>query len=241
MSRIDVLRWALTGGKLESCNNSIQTCDPEVYPNAQLSCDAAGCILLGSDGTTKVKVPWARITGNQGGLLFQLKSLSPRPVIGAMFYKDSGVSRTVYIGDFTGSANYDGVNPYKNLITAINDESPTGTTPTAPALWDAYNYLAQQTAQYGGPQPQTGSGNEWKNPMNRCFDNNNDGNCQGNEFVSVPCAKNFLVLLTDGQWDTGENPTRPLPVKLITTRKLTRLTLLFLPTGCIRKVLQTSP
>ena len=183
MSRIDVLRWALTGGKLESCNNSIQTCDPEVYPNAQLSCDAAGCILLGSDGTTKVKVPWARITGNQGGLLFQLKNLSPRPVIGAMFYKDSGVSRTVYIGDFTGSANYDGVNPYKNLITAINDESPSGTTPTAPALWDAYNYLAQQTAQYGGPQPQTGSGNEWKNPMNRCFDNNNDGNCQGNEFV----------------------------------------------------------
>ena len=131
-----------------------------------------------------------------------------------MFYKDSGVSRTVYIGDFTGSANYDGVNPYKNLITAINDESPTGTTPTAPALWDAYNYLAQQTAQYGGPQPQTGSGNEWKNPMNRCFDNNNDGNCQGNEFASVPCAKNFLVLLTDGQWDTGENPTKTPSCKI---------------------------
>jgi len=208
MRRIDVLRWALTGGRPESCNNSIASCDPEVYPNAQLSCDTDGCILLGTDGTTKVKVPWVRITGNQGGLLFQLKNLSPKPLIGAMFYNGTGVVRTVYIGDFTASSSYDGVNPYKNVLTAINDESPTGATPTAPALWDAYNYLAQQTAQYGGPQPQTGAGNEWKNPMNRCFDADNDGNCQGNEFELVPCAKNFLLLMTDGQWNTGGLPVQ---------------------------------
>ena len=206
MTRIDVLRWALTGGRLESCNNSIQTCDPEVYPNSQLSCDADGCILKGADGSTMVKVPWVRITGNQGGLVFQLKNLSPKPLIGAMFYNTSGIIKTVYVGDFTASATYDGVNPYKNVITAINYESPTGSTPTGPALWDAYNYLAQQTAQYGGPQVQTGTGNEWKNPMNRCFDKNNDGNCQGNEFVPVPCAKNFVLVLTDGQWNRGGNP-----------------------------------
>ncbi len=206
MSRMDVLRWVLTGGKLQSCNNSIQSCDPEVYPNSQLSCDADGCILLSTDGTTKVKVPWDRITGAHGGLLFQLKSLSPKPLIGAMFYRGNGVTRTVYIGDFTASANYDGVNPYKNTITAINYESSTGATPTGPALWDAYNYLAQQTAQYGGPQPQTGEGVEWKNPMNRCLDADNDGNCQGHEFISVWCAKNFVILLTDGQWNMGGLP-----------------------------------
>ncbi len=125
-----------------------------------------------------------------------------------MFYDSSGVTRTVYIGDFTASASYDGVNPYKNVITAINYQSPTGATPTAPALWDAYNYLAQQTAQYGGPQPQTGEGNEWKNPMNRCYDANNDGNCQGNEFNTVWCAKTFMLLLTDGQWNTGGRPVQ---------------------------------
>ena len=74
MTRIDVLRWTLTGGKLQSCVNSVETCDPEVYPNSKLSCDNNGCILLSSDGATKVKVPWARITGNSGGLLFQLKT-----------------------------------------------------------------------------------------------------------------------------------------------------------------------
>lgn len=208
MSRMDVLRWALTGGKPNSCSNSIQSCDPEVYPNSQLSCDSDGCILLGSDGATKVKAPWIRITGNQGGLLFQLKNLSPRPIIGAMFYNTSKVTRTVYIGDFTGSASYDGVNPYKNVITAINYEPPTGATPTAPALWDAYNYLSQQNPQYQGPQPQTGADDMWKNPMNRCYDANNDGNCQGNEFNTVWCAKTFLLLLTDGQWNTGGRPVK---------------------------------
>jgi type IV pilus assembly protein PilY1 len=206
MRRIDVLRWALTGGKPDSCNNSIRSCDPEVYPDVQLTgCDSVGCILLGSDGV-KVKARWDRITGTDGGLLFQLKELSPKPLIGSMFFANSGIVRTVYMGDFTGSASYDGVNPYKNTITAINDESPSGSTPTGPALWDAYNYFAQNTAQYGGPTPQSGTGAEWKNPMNRCFDANNDGNCQGNEFESVPCAKNFVILMSDGQWNRGGRP-----------------------------------
>ena len=207
MTRVDLLRWALTGGRPDSCNNQIQTCDPEVYgqPSANLSCDATGCIITSSSGV-KVKARWERITGSQGGLLFQLKNLGLKPRIGAMFFNHATVNRTVFIGDFTGSASYDGVNPYKNTITAINYEPPGGATPIAPALWDAYNYLAQLTPRFGGPQPQTGSGNEWKNPMYQCFDENNDGNCQGNEFRLVPCAKNFLILLTDGQWNYGGDP-----------------------------------
>jgi len=206
MRRIDIVRWALTGGKPESCNNSIRSCDPEVYPDVQLSCDSVGCILKGADGSTLVKAQWERVTGSKGGLLFQLKDFSPKPLIGAMFFNTNGVQRTVYIGDFTASANFDGVNPYKNVITAINDEPTGGSTPTAPAMWDALNYLAQNDAKYGGPQPQSGVGAEWKNPMYRCFDKNNDGNCQGNEFELVPCAKNFVLLLSDGQWNRGGFP-----------------------------------
>ncbi len=37
MRRIDILRWSLTGGKPEGCNNSIKSCDPEVYPDVQLT------------------------------------------------------------------------------------------------------------------------------------------------------------------------------------------------------------
>jgi type IV pilus assembly protein PilY1 len=222
MRRVDILRWALTGGRLNSCNNTVQTCDPEVYPNSQLSCDSAGCILLTSEGT-QVKVPWARITGknpttgndipgSNPGLLFQLKDLSPKPLIGAMFFDGTSVRKTVYIGDFTSSASYEAVHPYKNVITSVNYESPGGYTPTGPALWDAYNYFAQNSPQYGGPQPQTGASSVWKNPMYRCYDANNDGTCQTSptsEFELVPCAKNFVMLMTDGQWNRGGLPSDP--------------------------------
>ncbi len=213
MSRIDLVRWALTGGTLSSCNTGVNTgnyqikrCDPEAYgtPGDQTSCDSYGCVLKSTSGV-KVKVPWARI--NQA-LLFQLKKLSLQPRIGVMFFSDEGVrdKASVYIGDFTSSNNYDALNPYKNAITHINVEDPYGGTPTAPALWDVYNYFSQKNPQYGGLKPQSGGGDQWKNPMYQCFDFNGDGQCQGNEFKLVPCAKNFVILLTDGQWNIGGPP-----------------------------------
>ncbi|GAB6182264.1 pilus assembly protein [Thermodesulfovibrio hydrogeniphilus] len=203
MRRVDLVRWALTGGKPDSCDsNNLHQCDPELYPNPQLSCYSDGCILESYSGE-KVKVPWSRITGSEGGLLFQVKNYELKPRFGVMFYSGDGVrGNKAYIGDFTSSANYDGVNPYKNTITLINYESPSGATPTGPAMWDAYNYFAQKNPQYGGFNPQSGQGDVWKNPLYQCFDENGDGNCQGNELKPVPCAKNFVILLTDGQWNT---------------------------------------
>ncbi|MEW6595219.1 MAG: hypothetical protein AB1413_10155 [Thermodesulfobacteriota bacterium] len=204
MTRMDVLRWALTGGKPDGCNNSIQTCEPSLWQEASSSvpCDAAGCTMMTENGI-KVKVTWDRITGDHGGLLYQLKNLTVQPRMGSMYFSGDGVTRTVLVGDFTGSASIDGVNPYKNTVTALNDESPGGSTPIGPALWAAYAYLAQNASVFGSPTPQTGVGAEWKNPMYQCFDSDNNGNCQGNELVLVPCAKNFMIVLTDGQWNRG--------------------------------------
>lgn len=203
MARIDLLRWAMTGGQPKDCDGSIQKCDPGTsYPNAQLACDANGCTME-TDGGIMVKVPWLRITGEDGGLLYQLKNLPTQPRMGGMFFGNNGVNETVLIGDFTGSASIDGVNPYKNTITALNSQVPGGSTPIGPALWAAYAYLGQYDPIFGSPQPDTSAhGNPYKNPMYQCFDTDNDGNCQGNEFALVPCAKNFMILLTDGQWNT---------------------------------------
>ena len=213
MTRVDLVRWALTGGTLSSCstdvnvlNPSFNRCNPEAYgmPGDQTSCDDTGCVLEGYRGI-RVKVPWERI---HSSLLFQLKNLSLRPRVGVMFFSGRGVRHRalVYIGDFKGSNDYDALNPYKNVITQINVEDPSGATPTAPALWDAYNYFAQDNPEYGGFSPQKGAGDEWKNPMYQCIDKNEDGQCEGSEFVPVPCAKNFVILLTDGQWNYGGNP-----------------------------------
>lgn len=204
MTRVDLLRWAMTGGKPDGCAGTIQKCDPGTsYPDAQLACDAAGCTMV-TDGGVKVKALWNRITGEEGGLLYQLKNLPVQPRMGSMYFGDNGVNNTVLIGDFTSSASIDGVNPYKNTIAALNSESPSGSTPIGPALWAAYAYLSQNASVFGSPTPDTSAhGNPFKNPMYQCFDTNNDGNCQGNEFALVPCAKNFMILLTDGQWNRG--------------------------------------
>ncbi|SNZ12206.1 pilus assembly protein [Hydrogenobacter hydrogenophilus] len=214
MSRIDLVRWALTGGTPDSCpqvnnkapQNNIKNCDPETYgmPGSSVSCDSYGCILKSTTGV-RVRVPWNRINS---ALLFQLKNLSFKPRMGVMFFSGYGVrgNASVYIGDFTGSNSYDALNPYKNTITAINQEYPSGSTPTAPALWDTYNYFAQQNPQYGGLKPQQGGGDQWRNPMYQCFDLNGDNQCQGSELKLVPCAKNFVILMTDGQWNIGGPP-----------------------------------
>ena len=201
MTRIDLVRWALTGGSPDGCNNSIQSCDPEVYPNSQLPCDATGCTITSSNGV-KVKARWDRLTGYDGGLLFQLKGLPLQPRLGGMFFSNNGVNQTVLLGDFTGSNNFDAINPYKNTITSINDIAPNGATPIGPALWAAYAYLAQQPSVFGSPSPQSGTGDKWKNPMYQCFPPAGSTACQSADLALVPCAKNFIILLTDGQWNT---------------------------------------
>jgi type IV pilus assembly protein PilY1 len=211
MTRIDLLRWAITGGRPESCSQvgtlNPNFCDPFLYGSngAQVSCDDSGCILETYD-SEKVKVPWWRL---KEALVYKFKKLSIQPRIGVMFFSDTGVRSTkVYIGDYMGrnaqgnDIQIDNLNPYKNLISAINYEDPDGATPTAPALWDAYNYFSQNSPEYGGFDPQSGWGDRWRNPMYQCFNVNNNDKCEANEFKLVPCVKNFIILLTDGQWNT---------------------------------------
>ncbi|MGB9712756.1 MAG: pilus assembly protein [Dissulfurimicrobium hydrothermale] len=206
MHRIDLVRWAMTGGNPASCTGNKtfdkNQCDPELWQQPGNSgkvgsvCNntIGGCILLADDGVTQVKVPWSRV---YGGLVFQFENMSLRPRIGAMFFSNSGIRSKgkVYIGDFTAPNSTSTQFPYMNLITSINSSAPSGGTPTGPAMWDTLNYFSQTAPQYGGLAPQSGSGDRWKDPMYVC-----DGG--GTNCSLVPCAKNFTILMSDGQWNT---------------------------------------
>lgn len=217
MARIDLLRWAMTGGSPSTCNASDWTrCDPRVYndsgmqasgkvgtvckDNLQLNSAGTvtghGCILKADDGT-RVSVPWSRISE---GLVFQFHDLPIQPRMGAMFFEGTGVkSNYVYVGDFT-SANSRSSYTYQNLLTEVNATGPGGYTPTGPAMWDTLNYLSQNNPEYGGIAPQSGSGDAWKNPMYDCPDKGG-GNC-----IFIPCAMNFVLLMSDGLWNQGGGP-----------------------------------
>jgi len=218
MARIDLLRWAMTGGTPGSCtgtntfNNGF--CDPELWDqpgngvkvgsvcNNSLDVNGdgiadGGCILLADNGT-QVKVPWERV---YSGLAFKFKALELRPRVGAMLFSGSGVrAQKIYIGDFTAPNSTADAFPYMNFISHINSGQPSSSTPTGPVMWDALNYFSQKDPEYGGFQPQMGEGDQWKNPMYVC-ESGGGMNCK-----YVPCANNFVILLSDGQWNTGGGP-----------------------------------
>lgn len=220
MARIDLVRWAMTGGNPASCSGTKtfdkNNCDPELWQQpgnagkvgSVCNDTIGGCILLTNDGT-RVKVPWSRV---YDGLAFQFKQLSPLPRLGAMFFSGSGIRSAgkVYIGDFTAPNTTSTEFPYINLITSINSSAPSGGTPTGPAMWDTFNYFKQTAPQYGGLAVQAGSGDRWKNPMYVC-----DGG--GANCILTPCAKNFTILMSDGSWNspscsidtTGSDPVMP--------------------------------
>lgn len=210
MSRMDLVRWAMTGGRPQTCSNnnfSVNECDPELWD--QLGNTAAGKVgtvcndtlggcILETTTSYNVKVPWSRILE---GLAFQFKELSLKPRMGAMFYSDSTVRSAgqVYMGDYSASGDAKDEFPYQNLITAINSTSPGGSTPTGPAMWDAFNYFQQKKPVHGGLPIQLDaaedSEDKWKNPMYVCDEAKE--NCK-----EISCAKNFVLLMSDGQWNT---------------------------------------
>lgn len=225
MERIDLLRWALTGGRPATCAASFSSnnCDPEVWAqsgnntkvgsvcNDSLDVNGdgvadGGCILKANNGT-QVKVRWNRV---YDGLVYQLMNLQVKPRMGMMSFNGSSNpyinSDKVFLGDFLASNSNSAAFPYLNLITAVNSQDASGSTPTGPAMWDALNYYSMQTPLYGGFTAQAGSGDRWRNPLYVC-DGGGGNNCTLNT-----CARNYVLLMSDGEWNTpsstiGSSPT----------------------------------
>ncbi|MGD0282728.1 MAG: hypothetical protein ABSB95_10235 [Dissulfurispiraceae bacterium] len=204
MEKTDLIRWAVTGGKPSTCNSNTFTvgnCDVELWQNSSNSvstvCNSTGCVLQDAN-SDKVFVPWARINN---GLAFVFENLSTRPRMGVTFFSNGKVNPyggQVYIGDSTGAGSVSGTYPYQNFITALNAYEVNGDTPTGYAMWDALNYFEQNSPQYGGFAVQTSStdtADEWKNPMYQC-------DSTGSNCVLTSCAKNFVILMSDGLWNT---------------------------------------
>ncbi|WP_457628097.1 pilus assembly protein [Persephonella sp.] len=185
MDRIDLLRWAITGGRPDGCGSVTDSdCDPDI------ACPGDTCTLVTNDGE-KVVVPKERIHGILQ--VFEKEKVKPR--FGALFFGGSVRTYKVYIGDYP----YDGRihdadpdHPYTYLKRFINYIYPSGDTPTGPAMWEAYDYFKQQNDHnYGGFSLGEGT---YRDPNYFC--DYKRENCK-----AVPCAKNFVILASDGQWN----------------------------------------
>ncbi|GAB6071800.1 PilC/PilY family type IV pilus protein [Venenivibrio stagnispumantis] len=187
MARIDLLRWAMTGGRPQGCSNfTDQNCDPD------LACTGTTCTLE-LDNKKLVQVPKDRVKG----VIQSLEEKKTKPRLGVMFFDTTPYSDKVYIGDYPNGENADKDHPYTYTKRAINYVSPSGDTGTGPAMWEAYDYFKQLNEHNitNGFDIQSGT---YKDPIYVC-------DYQGQNCKPAPCAKNFVILLSDGQWNTGIN------------------------------------
>ena len=92
-------------------------------------------------------------------------------------------------------------NDLNTLISKMQNEVPYWGTPTGEALWEAYDYLRQYNSHgYESNYSYIRRGTV-KDPY---YQQLSDGSV-----VPVRCRKNFVVLISDGEWNGRVDPVRP--------------------------------
>ncbi len=85
-----------------------------------------------------------------------------------------------------------------SMVTAIENERPSTWTPLAEALWTATGYFAQDsTTADTGPRYFSSNGQSYR--VGETADPFNFGNGAGAQAEYVPCAKSFVLVITDGE------------------------------------------
>ncbi len=199
MSRIDLLRWAVTGGKPSSCKDGSFT-SSDCDPNIECPGDTCTLVTTGNFDASgywfydKVTVPTSRING----ITQIFEDNQNRPRFGAIFYSNGIEKHKVYIGDYPDGANADQDHPYTYLKRYINAMPPGGGTGSAMAMWEAYDYFKQSNDHNysNGFDISKNSNDRYKDPLYIC--DATRGNCS-----PAPCMKNFVILVSDGQWNYG--------------------------------------
>ncbi len=199
MSRIDLLRWAMAGGRAEVCSDDEYTltdCDTSI----QAAAAATGYLTIKTANNDKAKVPVSRI---EAAIIPQYSTAKIKPRFGLLFYSNSIKSQKVYAGDYPEGNNADATRPYTYFTRYLNARTLGGGTGTGAAMWEAYDYF-KQTDDHGFTNDfdMAGATTRYRDPLYVC--NYEKANC-----TIVPCAKNFVILATDGQWnlDTSFNGT----------------------------------
>jgi len=214
MTRMDLLRWAITGGKPDKCkeNKKLKSIKDAQKCDAEVACKGKSCRLetlgvgLGKDlfgRKVKVDVPISRI---HYALLPQLERKREKPRLGLLMFA-SQVEPKVFIGGYPlikGEIDeYDPSNPYLWIKAYINSSLPEGATATGPALWEAYDYFKQKDEhKYKNGFPLATSSTLYRDPHYLCDD-------KGEKCQPIPCVEDFVILLSDGMWNTGGKSSQP--------------------------------
>ncbi|WP_456456102.1 hypothetical protein [Thermovibrio sp.] len=177
MRRIDILRLILTGGKVVDYNGQ-----KFVELTTKDENNEEKIILIPIDETSAYNPE----TGKVEGILQQIERNKQKPRIGLAIFPGSWFlpwPQQVYFKPIRKwiYPTYQ----YDDLIDAINNTVPAGGTPTGEALDEVYHYFSLENGIWGGFSKED---SDYVNP----YEFNN---------IQVRCAKNFVLLISDGAWN----------------------------------------
>ena len=168
MTRIDILRWILTGGKVSQ----------------DVVITESGVKIKKEDVSS-----YNPSTGNVEGILQKIGRMEQKPRIGALIFQTQ--KHRPWSIQFTRiGLSQD----YEDLIYAINTNSVGGNTPTGPAMQDIQKYFEEDETTISE------------------YDNINPYDFNGH---IAYCAKNFTILMSDGEWNTPTITTSSDPIRPI--------------------------
>jgi Tfp pilus tip-associated adhesin PilY1 len=160
-----------------------------------------------TDAWIRVETSPALITGILQSLYTAPGSTDNKADIEVSFFDDNG---GVSYYSSLGGTNYSTVKnqPFNNYLTMINGKASSGGTNTGPAMIEAEKFFKQVTSGVSsGNQPPSGStqlianGNGASDPY---YDLTSSGTS-----VATPCRKSFVILISDGEWNSGADPVGP--------------------------------
>lgn len=212
MTRTDIIRKILTGGRIKTGFTDVFESDGYGYsytvPTTSANVKLRGCKFLISAATSidrKLTVSGTTCNtnfGNFSGFQTDVKTTTPGDITGiiqGLYPSMADIELAIYNTNYANSIYRVGKNKaVNNYVAAINSETATNGTNTGPALAEAQKYFKQVTMGTSANDTLLhGLGNYLKDPYYDYVDGVS---------LAAPCRKSFVLLISDGQWNSGSDP-----------------------------------
>ena len=206
-TRVNVLRKILTGGRFNTTTN-VYTAEGANYV---LTDSVTNCkFTLAGTATTGRTIKFENSTAGTCSLLggapatatyiINNKTTTPEEVTGvvqSMYPSRVDLELSVYNAD-VGAVYRTGKNKaIADYVSAINTETPIQLTNTGTALTEAKNYFRQSGMTTANTTLMVAKNDATKDPYTDTGP------------LAAPCRKSFVLLISDGEWNSGSDPVIP--------------------------------
>lgn len=213
MSRIDIARKVLIGGKAASRTGAVHKLlgegSGDGWGSGSRDTVTVGGTRYRVDKPSNTQVTFTRVGGTSPGTIagtyyvrVNVQAVNDRGVIQQIADKnddgvwDEDVPRFGLMTYSTGSSigrkikGYCGISPLSSLVDSISNITPNGATPIGNAVYEAICYFSQRGPYWSGDYQAIPQGCT-RDPM---YDT-----LPGVGKMAVPCRRNFVLVITDGE------------------------------------------